>query len=80
MKSLAELQAIKEKMQSQIGLRNETGAKLVLLSVWLHVELLPVRPVLTTLSELVHEKNLQDVSATQAGWLVCASMNLSLRY
>jgi NADP-reducing hydrogenase subunit HndB len=68
MKSLAELQAIKEKMQSQIGLRNETGAKTrIVVGMATCGIAAGARPVLTTLSELVHEKNLQDVSVTQAG-------------
>ncbi|MDD6056973.1 MAG: (2Fe-2S) ferredoxin domain-containing protein [Clostridiales bacterium] len=69
MKSLEELKAIREKMQSQIGLRAEgdTQTRVVVGMATCGIAS-GARPVLTAFSTLVQEKNLTDkVSVTQTG-------------
>lgn len=68
MKTLAELQAIKEKMQSQVDLRNEShaGTRVVVGMATCGIAA-GARPVLTAFSNLVQELKLQDVSVTQTG-------------
>lgn len=68
MKTLAELQAIKEKMQSQVDLRNEShaGTRVVVGMATCGIAA-GARPVLTAFSDLVQEHKLQDVSVTQTG-------------
>ena len=68
MKTLAELQAIKEKMQSQVDLRSETnaGTRVVVGMATCGIAA-GARPVLTAFSDLVQEHKLHDVSVTQTG-------------
>lgn len=68
MKSLAELKAIREKMQGQIGLRSEADANTrVIVGMATCGIASGARPVLTALSDAVLSKNLADVSVTQTG-------------
>ena len=68
MKSLAELKAIREKMQGQIGLRSEADANTrVIVGMATCGIASGARPVLTALSDAVLSKNLTDVSVTQTG-------------
>ncbi len=69
MKSLEELRAIREKMQSQLGLRAEDHNHIrVVVGMATCGIASGARPVLTTLSTLVQEKNLTDkISVTQTG-------------
>ena len=68
MKTLAELQAIKEKMQGQVDLRNESHASTrVVVGMATCGIAAGARPVLTTISSMVQELNLKDISVTQTG-------------
>lgn len=68
MKSLAELKAIREKMQGQVGLRAESEANTrVVVGMATCGIASGARPVLTALSDAVLEKNLSDVAVTQTG-------------
>lgn len=69
MKSLEELRAIREKMQGQLGLRAEDHNHIrVVVGMATCGIASGARPVLTTLSTLVQEKNLTDkISVTQTG-------------
>ncbi len=69
MKSLEELKAIREKMQGQLGLRAEDHNHIrVVVGMATCGIASGARPVLTTLSNLVQEKNLTDkISVTQTG-------------
>lgn len=68
MKSLAELKAIKDKMQGQVGIRNEDQADTrVVVGMATCGIAAGARPVLQTFSDLVHEKGLHGVSVTQTG-------------
>ena len=59
MKTLEELKAIREKMQSQVSMREEDHAR---------TRVLVARPVLNKLSTLVQENNMTDrFSVTQTG-------------
>jgi NADP-reducing hydrogenase subunit HndB len=68
MKTLAELQAIKEKMRGQIGLREEgeNNTRVVVGMATCGIAA-GARPVLQTMSDLVQEKGLTDVTVTQTG-------------
>jgi NADP-reducing hydrogenase subunit HndB len=68
MKSLAELKAIKEKMQGQVSMRNhdEAGMRVVVGMATCGIAA-GARPVLQTLSTLVQEKNVPDVTVSQTG-------------
>ena len=68
MKSLAELQAFKAKMQGQVDLRNEShaGTRVVVGMATCGIAA-GARPVLTALSDLVQEHGIKDVSVTQTG-------------
>lgn len=69
MKTLEELKAIREKMQSQVSMRGEdhTQTRVVVGMATCGIAS-GARPVLTTLSNLVQEKNLTDkVAVTQTG-------------
>jgi len=69
MKSLEELKAIREKMQNQVSMRGEdhTHTRVVVGMATCGIAS-GARPVLTTLSNLVQEKNLTDkVAVTQTG-------------
>ena len=69
MKTLAELQAIRDKARAQIGIREEDkDAVRVLVGMATCGIASGARPVLNTLSTLVQEKGLTDkVSVTQTG-------------
>ena len=69
MKTLEELKAIREKMQSQVSMREEDHARTrVLVGMATCGIASGARPVLTTLSTLVQEKGLTDkISVTQTG-------------
>ncbi len=69
MKSLAELKAIREKMQSQVSLRGEDHDHIrVMVGMATCGIASGARPVLTTLSNLVQEKKLTDkIAVTQTG-------------
>jgi len=68
MKSLAELKAIKDKMQGQVGVRshgeNETRVVVGMATCGIAAG---ARPVLQTLSTMVQEKNIEGVQVTQTG-------------
>ena len=69
MKTLAELQAIRDKARMQVGLRSEGGAELrVQVGMATCGIASGARPVLNALSTLVQEKGLTDkISVTQTG-------------
>ena len=68
MKSLAELKAIKEKMQGQVGIRSNDASEIrVVVGMATCGIAAGARPVLQTLSALVQEKNIQGVIVTQTG-------------
>jgi len=68
MKSLAELQAIKEKMQGQINMR-DSGEKSTRVIVGMATCGIAAgaRPVLQAFSDFVQKNNLSDISVTQTG-------------
>ncbi len=68
MKSLEELKAIREKMQGQIGLRNETSDQTrVIVGMATCGIASGARPVLNTLAEAVQTKGLTNVAVIQTG-------------
>ena len=69
MKSLEELKAIRERMQSQVGFRSDGGDDQIRVVVGMATCGIAsgARPVLTTLSSVVQEKDLTNVSVTQTG-------------
>lgn len=68
MKSLEELKAIREKMQGQIGIRNESNDQTrVVVGMATCGIASGARPVLTALSDAVQTKGLTNVSVTQTG-------------
>ncbi len=68
MKTLAELQAIRDKMQSQVGIRHDDDNKTrVVIGMATCGIAAGARPVLGTFSKLVEEKNLLNVAVTQTG-------------
>ena len=68
MKSLEELRAIREKMQSQVGLRSESNLNTrVIVGMATCGIASGARPVLSTLSDAVLSKNLPNISVTQTG-------------
>ena len=68
MKSLEELKAIREKMQSQVVLRTESEAETrVVVGMATCGIAAGARPVLVALSNAVNEKGLEGVSVTQTG-------------
>lgn len=69
MKSLAELKAIREKMQGQVGLRSENDIQTrVVVGMATCGIASGARPVLKALSDAVQEKKLENVAVTQTGW------------
>lgn len=68
MKSLAELKAIRDKMQGQVGLRaeSEAGTRVIVGLATCGIAS-GARPVLNALSEAVMSKNVKDVVVTQTG-------------
>ncbi len=68
MKSLAELKAIKEKMQGQVGLREEIDAGIrVVVGMATCGIAAGARPVLNALAEEVTKRRLNNVLVTQTG-------------
>ncbi len=68
MKSLEELKAIRERMQSQVVLRTESEAETrVVVGMATCGIAAGARPVLVALSNAVNEKGLEGVSVTQTG-------------
>ncbi|NLP34228.1 MAG: (2Fe-2S) ferredoxin domain-containing protein [Clostridiales bacterium] len=68
MKSLEELRAIRERMQSQIGLRNENSDQIrVVVGMATCGIASGARPILTTLSDAVQSKGLSNIAVTQTG-------------
>lgn len=68
MKSLEELKAIREKMQAQMGLRNEESNQTRIVVGMATCGIASgARPVLTALSDIVQEKGLQNVMVIQTG-------------
>lgn len=68
MKSLEELKAIRETMQSQMGLRNESSNQIrVVVGMATCGIASGARPVLTALSDAVQTKGLSNVAVTQTG-------------
>lgn len=68
MKSLAELKAIRERMQGQVGMRseNESQTRVVVGMATCGIAS-GARPVLKALSDAVQEKKLSNVAVTQTG-------------
>lgn len=68
MKSLEELKAIRDRVQNQMGVRNETGSQMrVVVGMATCGIASGARPVLNTLADAVNEKGLKDVIVTQTG-------------
>ena len=69
MKSLEELRAIREKMQSQVGVRSEDSTQTrVVVGMATCGIASGARPVLTKLSDLVQEKGMTEkIAVTQTG-------------
>ncbi len=68
MKSLEELKAIREKMQGQIGLRNESSDQTRIVVGMATCGIASgARPVLTALADAVQTKGLTNVAVTQTG-------------
>lgn len=69
MKSLEELKAIRERMQGQVNMRENSGASTrVVVGMATCGIASGARPVLTAFSDLVQEKNLTDkITVTQTG-------------
>lgn len=68
MKTLAELQAIKDSLQSRMDLRNEAHASTkVVVGMGTCGIAAGARPVVTTFSDTVQELKLHDVSVTLSG-------------
>ena len=66
MKSLEELKAIRERMQGQVGLRNEGESQTrVVVGMATCGIASGARPVLTTLSDAVQQKHIENVVVTQ---------------
>jgi len=68
MKSLEELKAIREKMQGQIGIREDDAIETrVVVGMATCGIASGARPVLNKLSDMVQEKNLNNIVVTQTG-------------
>ena len=68
MKSLEELKAIRERMQSQMGVRDENSKQTrVVVGMATCGIAAGARPVLNKFAELVQERGLKDVMVTQTG-------------
>lgn len=68
MKSLAELKAIRERMQGQVGMRSEDDSQIrVVVGMATCGIASGARPVLKTLADAVQEKKLSNVMVTQTG-------------
>ena len=68
MKSLEELKAIRERMQGKVGMRSEdSGQTRVIVGMATCGIASGARPVLTTLSDAVQERHLDNIAVTQTG-------------
>ena len=68
MKSLAELKAIRDRMQGQVNMNGEDGNKIrVLVGLATCGIASGARPVLTALADKVNEKQLDNVTVTHTG-------------
>ena len=68
MKSLAELKAIRERMQGQVGMRSEDDSQIRVVGGMATCGIASgARPVLKTLADAVQEKKLSNVMVTQTG-------------
>lgn len=68
MKSLEELKAIRERMQASVALRSEDSSQTrVVVGMATCGIASGARPVLTTLSDAVQSKKLENVAVTQTG-------------
>lgn len=68
MKSLEELKAIRDRVQNQMGVRNETGSQMrVVVGMATCGIASGARPVLNTLADAVNNKGLKDIVVTQTG-------------
>ena len=68
MKSLAELKAIRERMQGQVGMRSEDDSQIrVVVGMATCGIASGARPVLKTLADAVQEKKLSNVMVTKTG-------------
>lgn len=68
MKSLEELKAIRDRMQGQLGIRNENSEQTRIVVGMATCGIASgARPVLTTLSDAVQSKGLMNVSVVQTG-------------
>ena len=68
MKSLAELKAIRERMQGQVGMRSEDDSQIrVVVGMATCGIASGARPVLKTLADAVQEKKVSNVMVTQTG-------------
>lgn len=68
MKSLEELKAIRDRMQGQLGIRNENSEQTRIVVGMATCGIASgARPVLTTLSDAVQSKGLKNVSVVQTG-------------
>ncbi|MEG2513213.1 MAG: (2Fe-2S) ferredoxin domain-containing protein [Acetivibrio sp.] len=68
MKSLEELKAIRERMQGQVGLRSEDSSQTrVVIGMATCGIASGARPVLTTLSDAVQSRHLENIVVTQTG-------------
>ena len=68
MKTLEELKAIRDKMQGQVGMRDETSDQTrVVVGMATCGIASGARPVLNTLSDAVMNKNIKDTSVVQTG-------------
>ncbi len=67
MKTLEELMAIRNKMQSQVNLRAEDATVRVVVGMATCGIAAGARPVLTAFSDGIQEKGLKDVMVTQTG-------------
>lgn len=67
MKSLAELKAIRDKMQNQVSLREDSDGTRVVVGMATCGIASGARPVLNTMAELVSKKGLNNITVTQTG-------------
>ncbi len=67
MKSLAELAAIREKMQSNVNLRNDDASTRIVVGMATCGIAAGARPVLTAFADEVAKRKLENVSVVQTG-------------
>lgn len=68
MKSLDELKVIRDRVQNQMGVRNETGSQMrVVVGMATCGIASGARPVLNALADEVNKKGLKDIVVTQTG-------------